>query len=90
MSTAVEVRGDVQTYEEEEEEEQPSNLPTQFIPAPTMPAVYDPAVMKPYEQGGGGCMGMPNAFSGSRAESAVNKKPFALIKLGHRLCGFVR
>lgn len=86
MSTAVEVRDDVQMNEEAK----PSNLPAQFIPAPTMPAVYDPAVMKPYEQSGGGCMGIPNAFSGSRAESAVNKKPLALIKLGHRLCGFVR
>lgn len=88
MSTAVEVRDDVRM---DVEEEQPSNLPAQFIPAPTMPAVYDPSVAtKPWEQGGGGCMGIPNAFSGSRAESAVNKKPLALIKLGHKLCGFVR
>lgn len=85
MSTAAMVQEDVLV---DVEEEPASALPTQFIPAPTMPAVYDPAVMKPWEQGGGGVMGIPNAFSGSREESIVNKKPFALIKLGHKLCGF--
>lgn len=87
MSNAVMVRDDVRM---DAEEEPSSNLPAQFIPAPTMPAVYDPSVARPEEQGGGGVMGIPNAYSGSRAESPVNKKPLALIKLGHRLCGFVR
>lgn len=64
-------------------------LHTSILPAPTMPASML-ADVRPEEQGGGGCMGIPNAFGGSRAESVVNKKPFALIKLGHRLCGFVR
>ena len=87
MSNAVMVQDDVRM---DAEEEPSPNLPAQFIPAPTMPAVYDPSVVRPEEQGGGGVMGIPNAYSGSRAESAVNKKPFALIKLGHKLCGFVR
>jgi len=87
MANAVMVREDALV---DVEEEPASALPAQFIPAPTMPAVYDPGVTKPWEQGGGGVMGIPNAFSGSREESAVNKKPFALIKLGHKLCGFVR
>ncbi|MGI8684380.1 MAG: hypothetical protein ACR2MO_04705 [Acidimicrobiales bacterium] len=67
---------------------------TSFVPAPTLPASMVPATSTAptvrEEQFGGGCMGIPNAYSGSRAESEVNKKPFALIKLGHKLCGFVR
>jgi len=64
-----------------------SEARTSILPAPTMPPGLAPAV-RPEEQGGGGVMGIPNAYSGSRAESAMNKKPFALIKLGHLLCGF--
>jgi hypothetical protein len=84
MSTAVDVLDDA-----------PGELEVRapILPAPTMPADLVPASsMAPAapEQYGGGCMGIPNAYSGSRAESEVNLKPFALIKLGHKLCGFVR
>lgn len=85
MSTAVEVREEAGTGDLAV---QSAPLPTQFIPAPTLPAI--PGNVPPWELGGGGVMGIPNAFSGSRAESAQNKKPFPLIKLGHLLCGFVR
>lgn len=86
MSNAVEVRDDVRM----DEREPAPNLPAQIIPAPTMPAIYEPSMARPEEQGGMGVMGIPNAYSGSRAESSLNKKPLPLIKLGHRLCGFVR
>ena len=72
--------GAVDVYQEPEQS-------TSIIPAPTMPPSLVPTV-RPEEQGGGGVMGIPNAYSGSRAESAQNRKPYALIKLGHRLCGF--
>jgi len=85
MSTAVDVLDDAPAEVE---------VRTSILPAPTTPAGMVPASsMAPAvreEQFGGGCMGIPNAFSGSRSESEVNKKPFALIKLGHKLCGFVR
>lgn len=82
MSTAV----DVLEAPGSEVEVRPS-----ILPAPTLPPSMVPATMAPApEQFGGGCMGIPNAYSGSRAESEVNIKPFALIKLGHKLCGFVR
>ncbi|HEX2698735.1 MAG TPA: hypothetical protein VHM89_00840 [Acidimicrobiales bacterium] len=73
--------GELVEFEAEPEER------TSIIPAPTMPAALT-STPRPEEQGGGGVMGIPNAYSGSRAESAQNKKPYALIKLGHLLCGF--
>ena len=90
MSTAVEVR--------EESPAEEVEVRTSILPAPTLPAGMEPATsmvpatsMAPApEQFGGGCMGIANVYGGSRAESEVNKKPFALIKLGHKLCGFVR
>lgn len=86
MSTAVDVLDDAPGREVE--------VRQSILPAPTMPAGlvpasdYAPAVRE--EQFGGGCMGISNAYGGSRSESIVNKKPFALVKLGHKLCGFGR
>lgn len=44
-------------------------LHTSILPAPTMPASLL-ADVRSEEQGGGGCMGIPNAYSGSRSESS--------------------
>jgi hypothetical protein len=90
MSTAVEVRDESPTTDEGPGTD--VEVRTSMIPAPTTPASMLPASVAPTgeERYGGGCMGIPGAYSGSRAESDQNKKPYALIKLGHKLCGFVR
>jgi len=90
MSTAVDVSHDAPA-EEDQAPGQEVEVRTSLIPAPTLPASMAPATTTQVpEMFGGGCMGMANAYGGSRAESEQNKKPYALIKLGHKLCGFVR
>ncbi|HUR18657.1 MAG TPA: hypothetical protein VMZ51_06935, partial [Acidimicrobiales bacterium] len=73
-----------EAHETQEAEARSDAAPTSMLPAPTYPA----AMLAEYQ--GGDDVPLTPYGGGSRAEAPDNKKPFLLVRLGHRLCGFSR